>query len=897
MKKTLRAFVVVGITLFTAISNAQVSGTPSAQQVEQFKKLPKDKQKILAKQLGFDLNLLQGMSGIDKGTSGQNLQSYPEQQYLMQNQNMEEMSEVEEEEELKPFGYEMFERMQEAFLPNGNVPVPADYIIGPGDSLNVSYYGKEFQSFTADVDNEGKIALADIEPIMVSGLTLSELKEYVKQVTAEKLFGVNAVVSMGELRTIQVYVLGDVKKPGAYQLSSLSTMANALFISGGPNQVGSLRDIRLRRAGKELSQLDLYEFMLNGDIQNDKRLQQGDVIFVSQIKKQISVVGEVRRPAIYEIKSEETIKDAINFAGGLTPNGYPKSVEITSFNENFYRTIFNIDLTDKASYSKVVNNGDLIKVHESAGRIDDAVNIAGYVARPGAYTWREGVTLVELLKSPAELLIGADFNYGLVVSNLSNPGEKIQTKQFSPEKMFSGKQTVELTKGDLVLFFNNFDKTTYYKDEGHVADLLERRADVDRMKKFNRVNRNFSNAFSELSSIFGDGEELKAEESDKVNYVYKILFGDQTEKFKAFPETQKLTREELIQPIVQLMEQQVLNGQNINVIEVRGEVRFPGNYPINENTSASQAIWAAGGLKESASTYKAEISRISNEQNSSSKINHISIDLSLALAENNQSNLTLSGRDVVNVFEKTQWNDQLRVTLRGEVRFPGVYEVNEGESLAEVVVRAGGLTDKASPESAFFTRRALKELEEKQAKVMARALSKELALKSMSSSTANLNVQEVQSLVSNLSEVEGVGRLIIDLPQVLSGNTADIELEDGDMLAVPSRKNEINIIGEVQVPTSYVFNSEWRTSDYIKASGGFRAQADEDRVYIVRANGLVDVPELDSWFSADEYDVLYPGDTIVIPLDAGHVDQLTLWEKATAIFYQATVGIAAILKI
>lgn len=897
MKLTLKAFLILGISLFSVLGNAQISGTPSTQQLEQFKKLPKEQQKKLAKQLGFDLNLLKAISSEDGNATNKLEQDIPEHKYLNLEDDKENIVEDEKDNELKPFGYEMFERMQDAFLPNGNIPVPADYIIGPGDSLNISYYGKEFQSFSAFVDNEGKIALVGIEPIMVAGLTLSELKEYIKQVTAEKLFGVNAVVSMGELRTVQVYVLGDVKKPGSYQLSSLSTIANALFISGGPNEVGSLRSIKLRRAGKTVSELDLYKFMLDGDVRGDRRLQQGDVIFVSSIKKQVSVVGEVRRPAIYEIKNNETIKDAIDFAGGLTSNGYPKSIELTTFNEEFHRAIYNIDYTNPNSYKKRVSNGDLIKVHLSTGRIDQAVNIAGYVTRPGSYTWREGITLNELISSPADLLIGADVNYGLVVQNLNSPGQSIKVKQFSPQKMFASKQQVKLSKGDFVLFFNNFAKTSYYKSEGHVAELLERESELEQMKQLDKINKNFANAFTELSLIYGDDKELKAEEDDKVNYLYKILFGDQTVKFETFSETQNLSREDLILPIVQLMEQQVLIDQSVKVIEVRGEVRFPGKYPINGNTSATQAIWAAGGLKESASVYKAEVSRVLDKDGKNTKVNHLSIDLSSALKGDVSSNLKLEGRDVVNVFEKTEWNEQLRVTLRGEVRFPGVYEINEGESLVDVVERAGGLTEKASPRAAFFTRKALKDLEEEQAQVMARALSKELALKSMSSATSNLNVQEVQTLVANLSEVEGVGRLIIDLPKILSKEAGDIELEDGDILAIPARKNEINIIGEVQVATSYVFNPEWTAKDYIAASGGFRAQADEGRVYIVRANGLVDIPELNSWFGTDRNAYLSPGDTIVVPLDVGHVDRLTLWEKATAIFYQATVGIAAILRI
>ncbi len=896
MKSTLSAIVVLSLSLVTAHSYAQVSAAPSAAQLEQFKKLPKSQQEALAKQMGFDLSILESMSDPEKSESG--LKVRPEEQYLMQDK-LEEEEQEPEDDSLKPFGYEMFESMQDAFLPEGNIPVPADYVIGSGDSLNISLYGKEYQEHSVEVNNDGKITLPNLEPITVAGLTLSELKEYINQVVAAKLFGMKAVVSVGELRSIQVYVLGDVKKPGAYQLSSLSSMANALFISGGPNEVGSLREIKLRRAGKDLALFDLYKFMLEGDVSGDQRLQHGDVIYVAPIRKQVTVVGEVRRPAIYEIKNDESLQKVLNYAGGLTSKGYPKSVEITSYNEKFLRSVQNVDLLNTAANDRIIKNGDVIRVHASDDRIDEAVNIAGYVSRPGTYNWNPGTKLNDIISDQSDLLLGADFEFGIIVRALDGLGKKIDIVYFEPASVISGKEVIELVKNDLVLFFNSFDRTSYYKEEAHIADALKARHELFELKNTEQVedDNDYLVAFSELSQIYGDEKELAIEEEEKINYIYKILFGSETEKLEAFPETQSLSRAELIQPVIQLMEERVELGTNVKVVEVRGEVRFPGRYPIASDSKISDIIQAAGGFTESASLYRAEVSRLSPGNSEKLGTQHYSIDLAQVLQGKTQDDIRLSGRDVVHVFQKSNWNEELKVTLKGEVKYPGVYEIKDGESITDLITRAGGLTDKAHAESAFFTREDLKELEEQQAESMARALSRELALKSMSSTVNDLNVKDIQELVANLSQIEGVGRLIIDLPNILASNIEDVTLENGDMLIIPPRSNEINVIGEVQVATSHIYNRDWTAEDYINSSGGLKAQADDDRVYIIRANGLVDIPSLNSWFGTDRASYLNPGDTIVVPLDSGYVDKLTLWEKATAIFYQATVGIAAILRI
>lgn len=839
-------------------ADAQLSATPSAAQIEQFKKLPPSQQQALAKQFGVDLGQLQ------RGTTSpsQTVTERPEQQYLDSATSglVPETKEKEVDKNVvKPFGYDMFEQLQSAFLPGGVMPVPSDYVVGPGDSIEVTLFGKESANHVLTINNQGEIFVPELEPMKVAGLTFQELKMHIAEAVKQKTIGLKSSVSIASLRAIQVYVVGDVKTPGAYQLSSLSTITNALFISGGPSQVGSLRNIELKRAGKTIANLDLYDVFTKGDVTQDQRLQQGDVVFVDSVKSQATVYGEVRRPAIYEMKPNETVDDLLKFAGGLTVNAYPRKLALATFDDNYQRKIVNINKNVSSQVLRTVQNGDVLSVMKISEQLSDVVNIAGAVARPGTYAWSEGFTLNSILRNKDDLLSTTDLAYGLILSQ--NKDQSYVVTQFRPESIINNEE-IFVSKGDLVLFFNHFDRTGLHQ---------------------------LQNESGRIESEMDLGEQVAQEfDQDNANYLWTIYTGDLFQKQEALENTKSLSRRELLQPVINLLTVSSKSSNLIPVVEITGQVKFPGTYPLANNSTLQSVISAAGGYTESANLGKGEISRLIEGANRSADTRHIPF----SLATTNAESIQLQARDVINIFQRPNWSQDLTVVLGGEVTYPGTYKVKEGETLVDVLNRAGGLTEFAAPEAAFFTRKSLKELEEQQAKNMARSLSKELAFKSISSTFSNVNITDVQLVVENLTTVEGVGRLVIDLPSQMSGQSAGIKLEHGDELIVPSVRNEVNIIGEVQVATAHVFNKNWSLEDYIHSSGGLRQQADDERVYVIRANGLVDMPSY-SWFGSENLDIS-PGDTIVVPLDAGYTDKLTLWEKATSIFYQLTVGLAAL---
>lgn len=903
-------FSVLVTAIFASGAHGQIATTPSQAQIEQFKQLPKQQQVALAKQFGIDLSQitpkqsgstsletsapeLQYLDPQSQATSANNINAFGDSRFISND----------EPKPLKPFGYDMFEQLQDAFIPGGAIPVPADYIIGPGDTVEVTLYGKASANYTVTVNNEGQIYIPELEPLTVAGLTFIELKEYIAQVVDEKTIGYTSTVAMANLRSIQVYVVGDVKRPGAYNLSSLSTITNALFISGGPTLIGSLRNIILKRNGEKIGHLDLYQVFTQGDVSEDLRLQQGDVIFIDSVKNQVSVSGEVRRPAIYEVIETDTVKELLSYAGGLTMNAYPKNVVLASFDDNYQRKISALDLTKNENVTSL-RNGDVLTVLPVSEQFSDVVNVAGAIARPGMYAWRQGMTLSELVNSKDDILNTTDLGYGLILRK--DPKGQFVTQQFKPSDIISG-ANVELQAEDLVVFFSQFEQATYDLSRYEASEeqdyiktleaLLANQNDfsTDQAISHNelpgRANLNANTSVNANLGQFGLKQELaRIESTDDKNYLFELQSGDLFSKQKALLSTKDMGRRELLSPIVKLVTASHKGGHLVPLVEVTGQVRFPGVYPLPRDGGLGAIVDAAGGLTESANLQKGEISRIVQLSNLAKDTQHLSFNLTDA----SWQGIKLQARDVVNFFQQANWQQEQKVTLSGEVMYPGEYTIKEGETLSEVIERAGGLTQLAAPGAAFFTRDSLKRLEQQQAKDMARNLSKELAFKSISSSYSNVNISEVQLLVNKLTTVEGVGRLVIDLEGILANEAAPIKLEDGDALYIPTYRDEVNIIGEVQVATTHLFNEKWQLEDYINSSGGFRQQADDDRIYIIRANGLVDVPD-SSWFGRSLK--IRAGDTIVVPLDAGYTDRLTLWEKATSIFYQLTVGLAALGRI
>jgi polysaccharide export outer membrane protein len=353
------------------------------------------------------------------------------------------------------------------------------------------------------------------------------------------------------------------------------------------------------------------------------------------------------------------------------------------------------------------------------------------------------------------------------------------------------------------------------------------------------------------------------------------------------------SRQRLLLPIIKKLKNQGGSGQAIQLIEIDGAVKFPGIYPLARNGRIDDLIAAAGGLNESAYLTRAELTRNQVRSQLVSK-RSLSVNLAAALQGEKNDNILLQSKDRLNIHQIPAWSENHVVELRGEFVFPGKYTIRRGENLSDLIAKAGGFTRFAHQEGSVFTRIKLQELELQNLIKLSGDLRIEMASKSLSDSNYSQSYTEVQAMLDDLTKLQPVGRLVLNLPKVVKDNDYDILLEGGDVLYVPTIKNSVNVIGQVQVTSSHIYDKNLTATDYLAQSGGSKKRADEERVYIIAANGSIKLMRNSNWFASNAGDDMKPGDTVVVPLNSEYMNNLTLWTSATTIMYNTAVAIAAI---
>jgi len=901
------------ITIIAGGAAAQSIGNISQQQLEQFKKLPPAQQRALAQSMGIDYKTIQAQLKGKSNQKGAEQDKVPQQYYprgtqfdefgnpiFDENALMEEKEE-EDEDELKPFGYEVFANAPLTFAPSIDIAIPNDYIIGAGDTLLIQIFGTENEEHELPVSRDGKIIVPSVGAFTVSGLTFEEVKKLIPAKVKERILGVDVLVSLSEQRSIRVFVSGDAFKPGPYVLGALSSMTHAIFAAGGISDIGSLRKVELKRAGKTVSTLDLYDLLINGDSSNDAILRSGDVLFVAPVGDRITVDGEVTRPAIYEIKHGETFADVVKMAGGLLPSAFPSSTIVERFNNQNLRTIVNVDLTNESALASKLSSGDYIRVMPTSSVVEESVTLIGAVPRPGKYQWHEGQKLTDLLPSiHTHVLESADISYGLVVRE-KDIGRNIEVLQFNLFKAVSDSTSddnLSLQARDKVLIFSNIEvetlEQTLIEEFALTKEALLKREKELAEQRFEE--RMFWQHYGEDSDPYAN---LALEEIDKADETIKEveksleeLMGKEEEP-PSIREHSFFSRKRMLQPIIEQLKRQAGTGEPIQLVEVAGAVKYPGIYPLAKNITASDLVVAAGGLLESAYLQKADITRYVVSGESASKQN-FSVNLSKALANESTNDKLLQSKDRLNIHHIPEWQGNHIVELKGEFKFPGKYAIKRGETLGDLIERAGGFTPYAYTKASLFTREKLKQLELQNILKVSESLRMEIASKSLSSRDGqSIDYEQAKLLLADLTKVTPVGRLVVDIPGIVADSDVDVLLEDGDVLYVPSKQNSVNVVGQVQVATSHIYRKGLDAFNYVDLSGGVKEQADDDRIYIIKANGSVEIPNQGNWFTSASNHV-EPGDTVVVPLDSAYMDNLSLWATATQIIYQAAVAIAAI---
>ncbi|WP_432459136.1 SLBB domain-containing protein [Agarivorans sp. QJM3NY_25] len=860
----------------------------SPEQMQMLKALPAEQQAALAKQYGVDVSQLNSSNASQEEVLA--APKLPEKRNTREDeeQNIAKKNSAGQVEELQRFGLDVFATQPATFAPLSNVPVTDNYRLGPGDTLVVQLFGKENSKFEFRVNRYGSISFPELGPVNVAGLSFSEVKELLTKTISEKKIGVRSSITMGELRSIEVFVLGEAYQPGKYLVSSLSTMTHALYASGGVNGKGSLRDIRLLRDGKLVNRLDVYDLLINGDTSDDLQLRSGDVIFIAPLGPTASIDGEVVRPAIYELNDHETVKDLVSMAGGYTTKAYKNSVSFERITKEGLIDLNTLDLNNKTDLSKRLNNGDFLTIDAIVKHTKNYVSVKGNVVREGRFQWRAGIKVSDLFPSiHRSLYQSSDLNYALVVRR--KPDQTIQVLQINLGLAISNKQSqsnIELNAEDEILVFTKYD-----------------------LAKFDDA---FSIATNEKDVLSVDAAEInaKVEETEQAqNKTVGNIQGDDGYDFERASQLTRIpveqikkafssTREKLLAPVLTLLQAQSSIHDDAHLVEIFGEVKFPGVYPITDKNTIKDLITAAGGLNNGAYAQHSELSR-TVVRDGHAKVNVLRLNLNDALQNNPADNLVLQSRDRLNVLAVPNLRKQRTVNIQGEVRFPGTYVIKRGETLGAVIKRAGGLTDYAHEDGAVFTREALRLREQKQIDSYAEAIRQEVAKKSLrqtgpGSFSSSASPSEQLALIEEMSSTKALGRMVVDLPAILAhDDSKDFMLEDQDLLYVPQYRNTVTIMGEVQISTSYLLDEKYSYKDYINFAGGTKKQADEDRVFVVKANGAVYKPESGFWFKNNSQD-LQPGDTIVVPIDTDYRDALSMWTAVTQIMYQIGVAVNVI---
>lgn len=898
------------------------------------------------------------------------------------------------------FGQDLFVNAPNSFVPETQIPIPLDYRLGPGDTILLQLSGKVYQQHVVMVDRAGVLTIPGLVPLPVTGMTFQQLKELLQERVQKQMLGAEiARITLGELRSLQVFVLGDVPHPGSYTVNSLTTATNAIFSSGGIKPIGSLRNIQVKRQGKTVVTLDLYTLLLEGDQSADVRLQGGDIVFVPPIGHVIAVTERVKRPGIYELASEQTVEQAINLAGGLLPDADPRRVKIERFQNRQQRILLDLDITQQAPLQTRIQPGDTIRVSSVLSTRRDVVTLDGFIDNPGEYQWHPALHLADVVRRnnllpQVDLLYAVvtrldkqhgrlqplTLNLGRALDDPSSPdnlllqpedairifgteedhADSVQTlvEHLRGQARYSHREQVVNVAG-YVRYPGNypFSPGMGLRDLLHAAGDIEVETDMEYtlIVRFNERGEiePFSVRLSQLLRTDSRQSDIRLHPMDQILVFPTILTNRKARAQRSVVDADKqmindnesgktnnaradnntrgarttrrgngngagdgqeatLLRRALLEPVLVKLRQQSSLKSPTKIVLINGSVRHPGEYPLEANMRVSDLVRASGRMAEPAYTLDAELSRFSIAKEKHRAIGHKDIDLEKIIAGDASANILLQPHDVLLIKRTPQWSTVNSVTFEGELRFPGTYPVKPGETLLQVLERAGGLTPYAYPKGAIFLRQSLREREKKEIDALASRLEMEVAERDLQ----QVDKAEEQKKVSSSSLIIGLiqklrstvpqGRLAIDLPLMMahassSDNTDAIVLRDQDHLIIPQKINEITVLGEVFYPTSHQYLRTHSIEDYINLSGGYSQMADLEHIYVVKANGQVvsNTPALNifgsAWLSGGSGSISpTPGDTIVVPLKVERIAPMALWKDLSQILYNIAITSATL---
>ena len=650
------------------------------------------------------------------------------------------------------FGRNIFNTRNLTFEPSVNLATPPNYRLGPGDEVIIDIWGTSQNTIRQQISPDGTINIEKIGPVNLSGMTVSEANEYLKRVLGKTYSGLDAPdgtleirLTLGNARTIQINVMGEVVQPGTYALSSFSTVFHALYRAGGVNEIGSLRNVQVTRNGKTVAKVDVYDFIMKGKTQDDIRLQEGDVIIVPAYEALVQISGNVKRPMKFEMKKNETLATLINYAGGFSADAYTRSLRVVRQNGEEYE-INTVKEIDYSAYP--MRNGDVVTAEAILNRFTNKLEVRGAVYRPGIYQLNGEINTVRALVNEAKGLTGDAFTNRAV---LQREREDLTTEIISVDVrsiMAGTSPDIPLQKNDILYIPSIHD--------------LEDRGDV---------------------AIFG-------------------------------------------------------------------EVAKPDSYSYSDNMTLEDLIIRAGGLRESASTVRVDVSRRIKDPKSTHSTDSIGQMFTFALKDgfviDGEQGFTLQPYDQVFVRRSPGYQAQQNVQVTGEVIFGGTYAMTTTEErLSDLVKKAGGATPKAYLHGAKLIRVANDEEKKRMRDVI-----------------DLMNRQFGKAMMDSLDiRVEDTFSVGIDLEKAMAqpGSEYDLVLREGDVLSVPKLNNTVKVNGAVMMPNTVGYLSDKNANYYLDQAGGYALNAKKSKKFVIYMNGQV------ARIKGRSKDKIEPGCEIIVP--------------------------------
>jgi protein involved in polysaccharide export with SLBB domain len=707
------------------------------------------------------------------------------------------------------FGQSLFEQPPSTFAPLDLLQVPNDYIIGPGDQLQIRIWGQLEANLRATVDRAGQIYIPRVGQIALAGVHYSELEQYLRNEVSKIFRNFNLTATVGRLRSIQVFVLGNARYPGTYTISSLSTLVNAIFASGGPSPQGSLRHIQVRRDGSTVTDFDLYELLIKGDKSKDVRLQPGDVLYIPSVGPLAAISGSVNNPAIYELKDTSMLSDLVEIAGGMSSLADTGRITIERLVDHQSRKILEFPYDD-SSRTMALQDGDIVRVFSIVPSFQDTVTLRGNVANPGRYTWKPGMRVRDLIPNSDALLprrywldraaigngLATEYPIGqnrqplvkcLPTSTPANGATPASAQQSAATSVQGAQPPTENTGSMGVVYVPcapgrqvPSESTTNVGE--HVS--LGNRETAEMHQEIATTHRTATNLTADLRRYAPEinWDYAIIQRVNPIDLSSKLIWMSPRKAILEHDETSNLD----LQPgdIVTIFSQRDISlpqDERARYIVVEGEVKRSGVYKLEVNETLHSVLQRAGGLTANAYVYGSQLLRESAR------------------------------------IEQQNSLDQLVHTM-------------------EVQVRQSALSIAAST----------------------------------ASGDAQAVAQLQEGIIAQLRAVRATGRVALPVKPSDKKLTdfPDMLMEDNDRLIIPHTPSTISVVGNVYNPGSFIFDSHTNSGAYLEMAGKGKPQSDMHHAFVLRANGIVVAANnVNGLFTGAKFEHLrlYPGDEIIVP--------------------------------